>query len=279
MKYDIAAKKLLETGKEEILELFFGIQSESIHIIDELPTESASLRNADFALKIKERGRLEYVLFLELQTEWQNDKILSMVEYAVRYTRRFPGLEIRPCMALLTPSSKAIDFLKNSYLTFRFHLVKMWELNPQDYENAGPEIQSLLPLMKSGTLYVEVAEKRIYENRDISRERKGDLLTALAIFTGLKDGNLTKALLNRRRDIMIESAFYEIVKEEGIREGELKGKEEGVREGERKGKEEGIREGKLETARRMREEGMEPALIQKITGLTPAELRAAGVFS
>jgi len=262
MKYDIAAKKLMESGREDILERFFGVQADSVDKIEELPTEKTSLRNVDFALRIKGEGRPEYVLILELQTEWKSGKVLNLAEYAIRFTLRFPGQEIQPSMLLLMPNSKAADHFENSYLTFRFQLIKMWELNPEDYENAGPEIQSLIPLMKYGTRYVEVAERRIYENRDISREQKGDLLTALAIFTGLKDKNLTKALLNRRRDIMIESAFYDLVKEEGIAEGLEKGK----------------REGKLEDARKMFAEGLEIKLVQKITGLTEAQLREAGII-
>jgi hypothetical protein len=47
---------------------------------------------------------------------------------------------------------------------------------------------------------------------------KADLLTALAIFAGLKDHHLARQLVERRRDLMIESYTYEIIKQEGIRE-------------------------------------------------------------
>ncbi len=45
---------------------------------------------------------------------------------------------------------------------------------------------------------------------------------------------------------MIESYAYEIIKEEGLKEGFIKGKEEGLKEGILKGKEEGERKGLLE---------------------------------
>ena len=53
-----------------------------------------------------------------------------------------------------------------------------------------------------------------------------------------------------------------------------KGKEQGIKQG----KIEGKIEGKLEDARKMHEEGMEPALIIKITGLTPEQLKEAKII-
>ena len=53
----------------------------------------------------------------------------------------------------------------------------------------------------------------------------------MAILSGLKGPEVTEKLLMRRRDIMIESAAYDLIKKEGF--------------------EEGVREGALETARKM----------------------------
>jgi hypothetical protein len=58
-------------------------------------------------------------------------------------------------------------------------------------------------------------EKRIYAS-EFPMEEKADLLTALPIFAGLKDQELTRKLVQRRRDIMIESYGYEIIKQEGF---------------------------------------------------------------
>jgi len=77
--------------------------------------------------------------------------------------------------------------------------------------------------MKDGRNFIEKAEREIYENQEIELIRKADLLTAMAIFAGLKDKEMSLWLINRRRDIMIRSAAYEIIKEEGIKEGEQQG--------------------------------------------------------
>jgi flagellar biosynthesis/type III secretory pathway protein FliH len=100
--------------------------------------------------------------------------------------------------------------------------------------------------MKGGESYVEVAEERIYKADGLERCEKADLLTGLAIFTGLKNKEKARKLIEKRRDIMIESAAYEIIKQEGFEEGYnkglLKGKEEGFKEGLQEGIQEGLRE-------------------------------------
>ena len=118
--------------------------------------------------------------------------------------------------------------------------------------------------MKGGESYVEEAEERIYKAGGLERCEKADLLTGLAIFTGLKNKEKARRLIERRRDIMIESAAYEIIKQEGFEEGYnkglLKGKEEGLKEGLLKGKEEGFKEGIL----RGKEEGIREGLLKGI---------------
>jgi len=52
----------------------------------------------------------------------------------------------------------------------------------------------------------------------------------MAIFAGIKDRELTTWLIERRRDIMIQSVAYEIIKEEGIKEGIREGRLEGLRD-------------------------------------------------
>ena len=66
----------------------------------------------------------------------------------------------------------------------------------------------------------------------------------------------------------------------GLREGEQKGKQEGLLEGEQKGKQEGRIEGKqegriegrIETAKAMLAKGMEMTLISEITNLPEGQL-------
>ena len=102
--------------------------------------------------------------------------------------------------------------------TFRYNVIRFWEEQPEDYLD-DINIYPFIPLMEKGEDYLEKAEMAIYKNTEMSMEIKGDMLTALAIFAGLKDKNLIAQLIKRRRDIMIRSAAYDIIKEEGIKEG------------------------------------------------------------
>ena len=144
-------------------------------------------------------------------------------------------------------------------LRFEFNLVRMWEIEGRELVEEGDvRLLPFVPLTRCGREDVLKAEERIY-NSELERSVKSDLLTALAIFAGLKDEELMMELFKRRRDIMIESPAYELIKREGF--------EEGVREGMERGLEIGAERGKLEEAREMVLE----ALSFKF-GLLPEEL-------
>jgi flagellar biosynthesis/type III secretory pathway protein FliH len=118
--------------------------------------------------------------------------------------------------------------------------------------------------MKGGESYVEEAEERIYKAGGLERCEKADLLTGLAIFTGLKDKEKARKLIEKRRDIMIESAAYEIIKQEGFEEGfkagVLKGKEEGFKEGLQEGIQKGLQEGIQKGLQEGIQEGLREAI-------------------
>ena len=72
--------------------------------------------------------------------------------------------------------------------------------------------------MRHGEEMMETADSLIY-NSPLPRGDKADMLTAMAILSGLVSKELPRMLLGRRRDIMIESAAYDLIKEDGIKEG------------------------------------------------------------
>ena len=140
-------------------------------------------------------------------------------------------------------------------LRFEFNLVRMWEIEGRELVEEGDvRLLPFVPLTRCGREDVLKAEERIY-NSELERSVKSDLLTALAIFAGLKDEELMMELFKRRRDIMIESPAYELIKREGFEEGMERGIEIGAERG------------KLEEAREMVLE----ALSFKF-GLLPEEL-------
>ena len=63
-------------------------------------------------------------------------------------------------------------------------------------------------------------------------------------------------------------------RDEGREEGRIEGREEGRIEGKQEGREEGKFEEKLNTARKLKEQGFDTALIAKITGLSQEEINS-----
>ena len=101
-------------------------------------------------------------------------------------------------------------------------------------------LHSFLGIESDSIELLEKADRTIYEDKEISKDRKADLLSAMAIFAGLKDEKLGIRLSERRRDIMIESPVYEFIKEEGRKEGIIEGMKEGMKEGRKEGLKEGL---------------------------------------
>ena len=75
-----------------------------------------------------------------------------------------------------------------------------------------------VPLMKNGAELVNDADTLIYQS-EFPREKKADMLTCMAILSGLVSDKMPMELISRRKDIMIESAAYEIIRQDGILDG------------------------------------------------------------
>ncbi len=229
MKYDIAAKVVMETGKEAILQRFLGLDADSIQIIEQLPEETPSLRRSDFPMRVVLRDGSEVIVLVEIQTEFDNDFILRLIDYTVRFQLKY-HLEVIPLVLLLTPSRLATGVYKGKRITFEYNVVRFWELQSRDFLNEM-WLYPFLPLMNEGEYVLEEAERKIYEDSEINIEKKADLLTAMAIFAGFKDKDLLTQLIKRRRDIMRQSPAYDIIKEEGLKEGLQQGLQQGVERG------------------------------------------------
>lgn len=76
--------------------------------------------------------------------------------------------------------------------------------------------------MHDGEHQVWEAERRIYDSALPSPE-KADLLAAFTIFAGFKGRDLVRQLVERMRDLMIQSHAYDIIKQEGIQQGVQQG--------------------------------------------------------
>ncbi len=241
MKYDIASKVLLEHCKNSVLRHFCNIDVEESEIIHEAPQETATLRRADYVLRTHIRGIGQRLVVMEFASRWQDTVPLRVLEYRCRHMIQ-ESIPVISTVILLMPSGQATDRYNDQEVSFRFQLVKLYELEASEFLDMPECLLGFIPLMKNGAEFVEEAERRIYESR-LPRSTRADILTGMAILGGLKSRDLPRMLIERRRDIMIESHAYEIIKKEGYEEGIRHGMEEGIQKGIERGIQEGIQRG------------------------------------
>jgi hypothetical protein len=218
MKYDIATKVLMDKAGKKVLERFLDIELEDLEYIEDLPQETASLKRSDYILKVVGKDGGNFILIWEFLSTWKRKSVLNLIIYTARALLKY-ALPAVPVILLLRPSGQAVDHFEESGLSFKYKLIRLDTISAAEFmKEAEVELLPFVPAMEGGSEVVWEAEKKIYES-GLPLDDKADFLTALAIFAGLRSKELTRKLVERRRDIMIESYAYEIIKQEGIEEG------------------------------------------------------------
>ena len=217
MHYDIALKELLRHCGQAILEHLVGLPVQTSTLI-EVPQETTSVRRSDFPLRVTTRAGEELLVLVELQTRWQADMPLRLLEYRARHMLR-EKVDALSVVLLLRPGGDVRDVYEDREVRYHYRVVKVYEADAREVLERGPVcLLPLVPLMREGESLAQDADRRIYES-NLPRPVKADMLTILTLLSGVVSKDLAKALLYRRRDIMIESPAYELIKREGIEEG------------------------------------------------------------
>lgn len=221
-QYDIATKVLMDKAAKPMLEQFLSIPVAEMELIEELPQESVSLKRSDYMVRVTHKdGHAEIVLW-EFLSHWKRRAILSLADYTIRALIKF-SLPVRPVVLLLKPSRQAKQSFEESGLRFRFTLIRLYRFSAQKFvQQADIHLLPFVPVMKASSRAVWEAERRIYTS-NLPVTEKADLLTAMTIFAGLTNTQLARQLVERRRDLMIQSYAYEIIKKEGFDEGMQQG--------------------------------------------------------
>ena len=147
-------------------------------------------------------------------------------------------------IVLLSPDSAVTNRYEDEEVRYEFRLVKIADFRAEEVMELNiPCLLPFVPLMKGGEQYLDEADRRITES-PFPLEVKSDLLTGMAILSGLVSQSWPMRLIERRRDIMIESAAYEIIRQEGYQEGIKAGIERGIEQGMEQGLERGIKHGR-----------------------------------
>jgi hypothetical protein len=234
MEYDITAKVLIEKSHREVLQHFLGLSVVESTLLQPLPQQTATLRSSDFPLLVTDARGQRSLVVLEVQSEWEWDVPFRLLEYRCRHILHERLTDALSCVLLLRPARAATDLLEDAEVRYRYRLVRVYELDAAPVV-ATPIVNLLpfVPVMRGGVELADTAERLVYES-PLPRSDKADMLTGMALLAGLVSKELTQHLILRRRDLMIQSAAYEIIKEierkEGEAYGEVKGEAKGLAE-------------------------------------------------
>ncbi len=243
MHYDIALKELLRHCSRAILEHLVGLPVQESELL-QVPQETTSVRRSDFPLRVVTADGEELLVLVELQARWERQLPLRLLEYRARHMLR-EALDALTVVLLLRPGGRVQEVYQDREVRYQYRVVRVYEADAREVVERGPVcLLPLVPLMRGGPELADEADRRIYES-DLDRTARADMLTVMAILGGLISAELPRRLLQRRRDIMIESAAYELIKEEGRAEGRAEGLREGLEKGLEKGRREGLLEGIL----------------------------------
>ncbi|HHB91168.1 MAG TPA: hypothetical protein ENK60_07645, partial [Anaerolineae bacterium] len=211
MQYDIALKELLRHCHAAILRDLLGLPVTSSTLIEERPRETASVRRSDFVLRIVQEDGQELLVLIEFQTHWQRDMPQRLLEYRARHVLR-EGLDAITVLILSLPSPTATDHYRDREVDYRFRLVKLYELDAAEVIRGRKLcLLPLAPLMRGGVELAAEADALIVAS-ELAEEAKADMLTAMTLLAGLVSEDLALRLLNRRRDLMMQSIGYELIK-------------------------------------------------------------------
>ena len=232
MHYDIASKEILKHSAGLMLRLLAGLDVNDVELIDELPQEQTNVTRGDFAARFHDSQGAEGIVLIELQTRWVASKLHDLaIDPAQRMQRH--DVPVVPVMVLLTPHDEATNVYVRGALRFEFHLIRLWEIDPALLlAQPEPWLWTLVPLTRGGVAMTEQVDSLLHNAKLDSTERS-NLLTTFLILLALKDKAISELFHTKRRELMIESPFYQVIKDEGIAIGKASGQASGLALGRR----------------------------------------------
>ena len=238
--YDQTLKLLLTRAHDGFLRLVApGLRWQR----DRSPELPASRRQADLVWEVERPDGGRGLLHIELQIKVEPNLRERLLEYNVRLLRR-DRLPVRSVVVFLreTPrvpvSPLAIIWGHDELLRYAFDVVRLWEI-PQEQVLASQDV-ALWPLasLMAGATPAVIADVagRIAE-MPLPRHERVDLAGILATLAGLRfSRDVVEQTIRSHpmiRDILRESSFAAIMRDEGKQEGIQEGKQEGRQEGQR----------------------------------------------
>ena len=235
--YDQASRYLAEQDPEALLSLLKCINPKHKAQIKVLSREiSISAKISDLPYLVITKGKQKIVL-IEMQTVYDYAIAERIMEYVIRlwFFYKIPTIEVY--VLLLTDKGMPRGKLKpwamklgpvSIKVNYQSVLVKAWELDAKEALAMGrPSLLPLVPLLKGDRQELITAAQRLAEMED--RTSHEEMALHFFMLAGLRY-NPREVLEIMRGAEMIpieqlrESSTYQYILQEGLREGEQKGK-------------------------------------------------------
>jgi predicted transposase YdaD len=231
--FDITTKQIVDTNPLAWVH-FLGLPGISAELVD---TDIAVTAQADRLIRWSSSDD-QSLLHLELQASYHKEKVEDALFYNVCAKRTLR----LPCESVIILLRKEADgpamsgVLEDKSTTFRFNVVRVWEIAPEVFLN-GPVSMLPLAVVADSTqdelpLIIVAVANRI--DSEVPEMEQGTTWLEVRLLLGLKyDRSVARAVLAGVRR-MRESTTYMEILEEGIAEGEARGIAEGEAKGERR---------------------------------------------
>ncbi|MGO8750078.1 MAG: hypothetical protein ACLQNE_29380 [Thermoguttaceae bacterium] len=230
--YDASTKYLVQTRLADWLPLCGRTTTAELQVIDaDLATVTAA---ADRVLRVCEDP--SWLLHVELQASRDSDLLPNLPAYNILLERRH-GVLVRTVVVLLR---KAADWPELTgtfqrgfrgeppYLTFRYEVVRVWELPLETILSGGLGILPLAPLSAVAEAELPGVIRRMDERirAEATPDEAGTLWTAADVLMGLRYPRQLVAQLLQGVHGMKESVTYQAIIEEGEVKGMLRARQD-----------------------------------------------------
>jgi hypothetical protein len=182
---------------------------------------------------------------IEIQSSWERHLPLRLLDYRTRHLLKH-DVEVVSCILLLRPSPAVVERYVDKEVNYCYRVVRVYDLDAR--EIIDQQVLCLLPfvpLMKHGRELTARADELLYLS-PLPRADKSDMLTVMTIFSGMVSTELSQLLVSRRRDLMIESAAYDLIRQQVWQQEFEEQFQQGLQQGRHKGMVQGARESILD---------------------------------
>ena len=210
MKSDIPLKEAYRIRPRDLLPLT-GDTGARVVSAQSVPLPQ-SKREVDFVMRLR-RGGEEYLRHIEFQTRHRGRLALRFFGYASALAVRSGLPVLTTVMYVVPPAPRELTYRQvvSGRLTneWRFGVLRLWELSPEQLLGLGPGGAALVPLSEEASLPLVAAASRKIQ-REVPLARQPDLLAILQVFA---EGRYTARQLARviPEEVAMASGLFEKV--------------------------------------------------------------------